>query len=169
MDVQAIARRVDEDLVTAEERLRAAQDKVAEAQQHVDELRALRDNFTLAVERYGDTVSSAAAETRRDARSGKGHQAPRARRERVTRAPRRASAESAPGPDGEQSLADACLAALVSFGRAATTNEIREKLADSGRPVPVERIRSSLGYLERRAQKIKRVGRALWEPQGSAA
>jgi hypothetical protein len=48
------------------------------------------------------------------------------------------------------------------------TNEIRDKLAESGRPVSAERVRASLGYLERRARKIKRVGRALWEPQASA-
>ena len=166
MDVEAIARRVDEDLGAAEERFRAAQEKVAEAQQRVDELRALRDNFALAVERYGDATSAADTETAEDTKGGRGQRAPRRTRERVTRPRRSASAEPAPSAEGEESLADACLAALLSFGRAATTNEIRDKLAESGRSIPVERIRSSLGYLERRAGKIKRVGRALWEPQG---
>ena len=166
MDVQAIARRVEEDLAAAEEQLRAAQETAAETQRRVDELRALRDSFTLAVERYGEAAP--VAETGPDEGAGRGRRqrAPRRSRERVTPPKPSASTEPAPSPEGEQSLADATLAALLSFGRAATTNEVRDKLAESGRSVPVERMRSSLGYLERRAQKIKRVGRALWEPQG---
>jgi hypothetical protein len=172
VDVQALARRVDDDLAAALERLRAAQDKVVEAQQQLDELQALRDSFALAVERYGETATGAKAAA--GARRGRGQRAPRRRVGRSAR-PRRstagapAQAARTPSPDGEPSLADATLAALVSFGRSATTNEVRDKLAESGRPVPVEHIRSSLGYLERRAGKIKRVGRALWEPQGQAA
>ncbi len=171
MDVQALARRVEDDLAAAQEQLRAAEDKVAEAQQQVDELRALRDSFALAVERYGRTASPADAAVSGGAKLGRSQRAPRGKRKSATRTRRStagANAEpaSVPGADGEPTLANACLAALVSFGRAATTNEIRDKLAESGRPVPAERIRSSLGYLERRAQKIKRVGRALWEPQG---
>jgi len=165
VDVQAIARRVEEDLAAAEEELHAAQEKVVETQRRVNELHALRDSFALAVERYGDTAP-ADTEATESAKVGRTQRAARPPRERVKRPRRSTSPEPAPGPEGEQSLADACLAALVSFRRVATTNEVRDKLAESGRPVPVERVRSSLGYLERRAGKIKRVGRAVWEPQG---
>lgn len=178
MDVQALAQRVDDDLAAAHERLRAAHDKVEEAQQQVNELQALRDSFALAVERYAETASPAGAADAKPASGAKRSRGQRATRRQSKRTARSgggaastsagigAETTTAPSPDGEPSLADAVLAVVTSFGRAATTNEIRDKLAESGRSIPVERIRSSLGYLERRAQKIKRVGRALWEPQG---
>ncbi|HEY1914381.1 MAG TPA: hypothetical protein VGH27_02285 [Streptosporangiaceae bacterium] len=182
MDVEAIARRVDEDLVAAQEQLRAAQDKVAEAQQRIDELRVLRDGFALAVERYGDTTSGQAEPRRRTASKRQ----PRRSRRPGGPVKSQASRESAgteaapaadgvpapaadsvatPAADGEPSLADACLAVLADFGRAATTTEVVAKLAEAGRVVRPELVRSSLGYLERRAGKVKRVGRALWELQ----
>lgn len=145
MDVEEIIRRADEDLVTAEAQLRAARDRVEEAQRRVDELHELRRGFALAIERYGDAAPPAGAEVSAPAESPGGEPALRSWQ--------------------ELSLAEACLAALAEFGRPATTSEIHSKLAEAGRSVKSEQLRSSLGYLERRAKRIKRAGRALWDLQ----
>ena len=153
VDVKAITRRFDEDLADAEAEVRAAQDRVAQAQQRVDELQELRRGFTLAIERYGEAAIPAGEEVTAPAEAPK-------------RRSRRSRSKAAPQTSAEPSLADAGLAVLAEFGRPATTDEVYRALVESGRQVKVEQVRSSLGYLEQSAKRIKRVGRALWELQG---
>ena len=160
VDVEAITRRFDEDLADAEAELRAAQDRVAQAQQRVDELQELRSGFTRAIERYGEAAISAGEEV---TAPGEEVTAPA---DAPKRRSRRSRSKAAPRPSAELSLADAGLAALAEFGRPATTDEIYRAMVESGRQVRVGQVRSSLGYLERRAKRVKRVGRALWELQG---
>jgi multidrug resistance efflux pump len=146
VDVESIVSRLDEDLATAEAQLRAALGRVEEAQARVRELQQLRDGFVGTVERYGKAIVAG--------------EAPPSSETEV--------AEDATGPHPWSALsqADAVLAALAEIGRPAATAEVYEKLAKAGRSEDTEKVRGTLGYLYRRAKKVDRMGRGLWELPG---
>jgi hypothetical protein len=157
VDVEAIIQRADEDIAAAEARLRAeegrlheVEQRVEEARKHIEELRQLRQGFVLAIERYGQPAPE-----------------PDAREAAPTENP---PSEPEPHPWRAMSQSDAVIAALTEIGRPATTAEIYERLVSAGRAEGSEQIRSTVGYLNRRARRIMRVDRGLWElPPSSGA
>ncbi len=148
MDVEAIVRRVDEDLATAEAQLRAALGRVEEAQKRVSELTQLRDGFVRTIERYGEVTPTGEAEASAPAESPGG--------------------EPVPHPWLALGQTDAVLAALAEIGRPATTTEIYDRLVKAGRTEGPEQVRSAVGYLHRRAKKVDRMARGLWELPGGS-
>lgn len=155
MDVEAIIHRVDEDIATQQGRVRAAAGRAQEAQrafaeeeERLTELEQIKKGFVLTIERYSDAIPPADA----------GGPAPAE------------SPMSEPEPHPWQALtqAEAVIEALAEIGRPATTAEIYEKITGAGRPEGAEQIRSTIGYLNRRAHKINRVDRGLWELPGEA-
>jgi hypothetical protein len=145
--MERIIKRVDADLASAEAVLRAAQGRVVEAQSRVDQLLRVREGLSFAVEHYGAPPSTVDASPS---------------------VPVGKDAGTDTHPWLRLSQMDACLAALADFGRPASTSEIHKKLVQAGRPEKPEQVRNAVGYLFRRAKRINRVGRGLWElPPGA--
>lgn len=139
VEVEEIIRRADADLEEAEAQLRAAMGRV-------NELRTIRDGLRYALQRYGTLRGTAVSESVAEAQAiGPGDQAI---------------------GHLEGSQTDQVFETLAAFGRPAKTQEVFEKLQAAGAGYTFEQVRNALGYLVRK-KKIKRVGRALWEPSES--
>jgi hypothetical protein len=135
VDVEAIMRRVDEDLAEAQAHLRAAQGRV-------DELTTLRDGFRMAVQRYAPAAAKAV--------SISDVAGPVTDSVRVEVRPR-------------VNLGQAVEKTLEEFGRPASTREVYEQVGRMGRAETYEQVRSSLHYLESRQHRVAKAGRGLWE------
>ena len=155
MDVEAIIERADEDIAAAEAQVRAevgrleeANQRLREAEERLGELRQLKQGFLQAIERYGSQASPLNTPDPELAQSTQNG--------------------TAPHPLLASTQVDAVLAALKEIGRPASTAEIYEKLKEAGRPEDAEQVRSTVGYLNRRANRLRRVSRGLWELPSSA-
>jgi hypothetical protein len=150
VDVESIVHHLDEDLAAAEAQLRALLGRVEEAQARVSELTQLRDGFVRTIERYGDVAPAREPDAAEPAEL-----------------PETVSAQAEPHPWLAMSLSDAVEAALREIGRPAARGEVHTRLTKVGRTENAEQVRNTLGYLHRRAHRIDRVARGLWEvPRG---
>jgi hypothetical protein len=135
MDIEAVLRKVDEDLAQAQAELRAAQGRVAE-------LENVRTGLKVAIDRYG-LLQAAPDEGRAEVE----HAGVADERDFYLAGNRM----------------DMILDIVNRAGRPISTEEVTRRFKSMGRAETNEQIRSTLGYLKR-VDKIERVGRGLWEP-----
>jgi hypothetical protein len=163
VDIEALIKRVEMDLETAQAGLRAAQGRV-------DELLTVREGLRLAAERYPDAVAANTSEPEPD-EMATGDQEPDGTS--VSALAGSAVSDSfatgsldGRGINGTGSMlhlrqADACMVVLRTAGRPLTTREVFNRMQQAGRPEEHEQVRSSLTYLKR-VKRIRRVGHE-WE------
>jgi len=163
VDIEAIMRRVEADLETAQASLRAAQGRV-------NELLTVREGLRLAVERYSDELTASGPTSLTESPASEEQE----RTETLTLVPA-VTGVGTPGAapsinpstsNGAGSAlpfrqADACMILLEQAGRPLTTREVFERMQKAGRPENHEQVRSALTYLKR-VRRIRRVGHE-WE------